>query len=135
CITHGTTPQDNVLLSQHFFSLKLTKEDVLKVLKALRDASVVTEHNASANNHQLVNNGGPADVTQLVQQLGTLSNVTSFTRDTLSTRVQLRCCRDLCWNWVTRSPAFREYRVRPRGQLADRWMFWQASANRQPFAC
>src|SRR5205809_1564381 len=45
------------------------------------------------------------------------------------------CCRDLCWNWVTRSPAFREYRVRPRGQLADRWMFWQASANRQPFAC
>src|SRR6516165_5141443 len=38
-----------------------------------------------------------------------------------------RCCRDLCWNWVTRSPAFREYRVRPRGQLADRWMFWQAS--------
>src|SRR5262245_20309888 len=46
-----------------------------------------------------------------------------------------RCCRDLCWNWVTRSPAFREYRVRPRGQLADRWMFWQAFANRQPFAC
>src|SRR6266511_4009737 len=32
------------------------------------------------------------------------------------------CCRDLCWNWVTRSPAFREYRVRPRGQLADRWI-------------
>src|SRR6516162_1086136 len=47
----------------------------------------------------------------------------------------VRCCRDFCWNWVTRSPAFREYRVRPRGQLADRWMFWQASANRQPFAC
>src|SRR2546425_10855246 len=45
------------------------------------------------------------------------------------------CCRDLCWNWVTRSPAFREYRVRLRGQLADRWMFWEASANRQPFAC
>src|SRR5205809_8013006 len=36
-----------------------------------------------------------------------------------------RWCRDLCWNWVTRSPAFREYRVRPRRQLADRW--WQAS--------
>jgi hypothetical protein len=45
------------------------------------------------------------------------------------------CRRDLCWNWVTRSPAFREYRVRRRGQLADRWMSWQASANRQPFAC
>src|SRR5262249_16488000 len=33
------------------------------------------------------------------------------------------CRRDWCWNSVTRSPAFREYRVRRRGQLADRWMF------------
>ena len=49
--------------------------------------------------------------------------------------VRRRCCRDWCWNSVTRSPVFREYRVRPRGQLADRWMFWQAFANRQPFAC
>ena len=89
CITHGTTPHDNVLLSQHFFSLKLTKADVLKVLKALRDASVVTKHNASANDRQIVNNGGPADIAQLVQELGTLSNVASFTRDTLSTGVQL----------------------------------------------
>src|SRR5262249_46372112 len=83
CITHGTTPQDNVLLSQHFFSLKLTKADVLKVLKALRDASVVTE--TSANDRQIINNGGPADITQLVQELGTRSNGTIFTRDTLST--------------------------------------------------
>src|SRR5262249_5228345 len=31
--------------------------------------------------------------------------------------------------WVKQSPAFREYRVRPRDQLADRWMLWQASAT------
>jgi hypothetical protein len=63
-----------------------------------------------------------------------------YVRDNLGSVVNAlslspRCRRDLCWNWVTRSPAFREYRVRRRGQLADRWMFWQASANRQPFAC
>jgi putative ABC transport system substrate-binding protein len=32
----------------------------------------------------------------------------------------------MCWNWVTRSPAFREYLVRPRGQSADRWALWRA---------
>jgi len=64
--------------------------------------------------------------------------MTEFSKNhpyTIKFEKEMRCCRDLCWNWVTRSPAFREYRVRPRGQLADRWMFWQASANRQPFAC
>ena len=48
----------------------------------------------------------------------------------------VRCCRDLCWNWVTRSPAFREYRVRRRGQSVDRLVVWRrGSANRQPCAC
>src|SRR6266487_4065424 len=46
-----------------------------------------------------------------------------------------RCRREWCWNWVTRSPAFREYPVRPRGQSADRWAWWQASSNHQPCAC
>src|SRR6266536_626197 len=45
------------------------------------------------------------------------------------------CRREWCWNWVTRSPAFREYPVRPRGQSADRWAWWQASSNHQPCAC
>jgi hypothetical protein len=47
----------------------------------------------------------------------------------------LRCRRDLCWNSVTRSPAFREYPVKQRGQLADRWALLQASASRRPYAC
>jgi hypothetical protein len=46
-----------------------------------------------------------------------------------------RCRRDLCWNSVTRSPAFREYPIKQRGQLADRWALLQASASRRPYAC
>src|SRR5215470_16266820 len=46
-----------------------------------------------------------------------------------------RCRREWCWNSVTRSPAFREYPVRRRGQSADRWALWRASANHQPCAC
>src|SRR6516165_12222298 len=45
------------------------------------------------------------------------------------------CRREWCWNSVTRSPAFREYPVRRRGQSADRWALWRASANHQPCAC
>src|SRR5271165_6153189 len=45
--TLGCTARDNdVLVSQHFFALKLTKDDVVKVLTALQNASVVTDpHN------------------------------------------------------------------------------------------
>jgi hypothetical protein len=46
-----------------------------------------------------------------------------------------RCRREWCWNLVTRSPAFREYLVRRRGQSVDRWALWRASANHQPCAC
>ena len=35
--------------------------------------------------------------------------------------IQHGCRRGLCWNSVTRSPAFREYPVKQRDQLADRW--------------
>ena len=45
------------------------------------------------------------------------------------------CRREWCWNLVTRSPAFREYLVRRRGQSVDRWALWRASANHQPCAC
>src|SRR5262249_33381643 len=45
------------------------------------------------------------------------------------------CRREWCWNLVTRSPAFREYLVRRRGQSADRWALWRGSANHQPCAC
>src|SRR5262249_37335168 len=36
---------------------------------------------------------------------------------------------------VTQSPAFREYRVRRRGQSVDRWAWLRASASHQPCAC
>ena len=56
---------DNVKLSQHFFALKLTRDDLVIVLKALRSESVGTD----PNQLQLVNNGGPDDVKELVGQL------------------------------------------------------------------
>ena len=53
----------------------------------------------------------------------------------VETRHMRGCRREWCWNSVTRSPAFREYPVRRRGQSADRWALWRASANHQPCAC
>src|SRR5260370_4176066 len=76
---------NDVEASQHFFALKLTKDDVVRILTALQDASVVTD----PKNPQLVNNGGPADVQDLVKHLGTRSNRTTFTKLALSSGVQL----------------------------------------------
>jgi len=84
--TLGCTARDNdVLVSQHFFALKLTKDDVVKVLTALQNASVVTD----PRNAQLVKNGGPGEVSSLVATLGVKSSSSTFTHDTLSTGVQL----------------------------------------------
>jgi hypothetical protein len=49
--------------------------------------------------------------------------------------IPIGCRRQLCWNSVTRSPAFREYPVRQRGQLADRWALLPACASHRPCAC
>ncbi len=89
--TLGCIAKDNnVKVSQHFFALKLTKDDVVKVLFALHNASVVTEHgNASITNRQIINNGGPPDVGQLVESLGVISGSGSYTKEMLSSRVQL----------------------------------------------
>jgi hypothetical protein len=84
--TLGCTAKDNdVLVSQHFFTLKLTKDDVVKVLTALQNASAVTD----PNNPQIVKNGGPTDITVLVARLGVKSKNTAFTHEILSTGVQL----------------------------------------------
>jgi len=83
--TLGCVTDDNVEVSQHFFALKLTKDDVVKVLTALGNASVVTD----PKNPQIVNNGGPADVQTLVKRLGVRSASKSFTKDTLSSGVEL----------------------------------------------
>lgn len=84
--TLGCTSRDNnVLVSQHFFALKLTKDDVVKVLTALQNASVST----APNNAQLVKSGGPAEIKSLVAKLGIQSTSTAVTHETLSTGVQL----------------------------------------------
>ena len=67
--TLGCIADNDVLVSQHFFSLKLDKTDVVIVLKALANASVVTD----PTKLQIVNNGGPADIQELVQGLGKTS--------------------------------------------------------------
>lgn len=76
---------NNLTASQHFFAVKLTKVDLLKVLAALANASVVTE----PTKLQIVRNGGPADVRALVDTLGRKSKSSRPTTDKLSTGVVL----------------------------------------------
>jgi len=83
--TLGCVKDDNVKVSQHFFSLKLSKPDVVEVLKALINASVVTD----PTNAQIVHNGGPADVQNLVAQLGHKTHGKVMTRVKLSNGVEL----------------------------------------------
>jgi hypothetical protein len=83
--TLGCVKDNDVQVSQHFFALKLTKADLLKVLAALGNASVVTD----PSNPQIVKNGGPAEVQSAVAQLGIRSTSKQFTRDTLSTGIVL----------------------------------------------
>jgi hypothetical protein len=83
--TLGCVADNDIDVSQHFFSLKLTKNDVVKVLGALQNASVVTD----TKNPQIVSNGGPEDIQALVAGLGVKSKSTTFTIDRLSSEVQL----------------------------------------------
>ena len=83
--TLGCVDDNDVLVSQHFFALQLTKDDVVLVLKALGNASVVTDPTKS----QIVNNGGPADIQALVKVLGKNSQSTTATKDKLSSGVVL----------------------------------------------
>src|SRR4029077_9127448 len=81
----GCVKDDNVEVSQHFFALKLNKDDLVTVLTALNYARVVTD----PANPQIVNNGGPADVQKLVQSLGVKSTSAVITKNTLSSGVVL----------------------------------------------
>jgi hypothetical protein len=83
--TLGCVKDDDVLVSQQFFALRLTKPDVLIVLNALANSSVVTD----AANRQIVRNGGPADIQRLVSALGKPSASRSAVIATLSTGVRL----------------------------------------------
>jgi Deoxyribonuclease II len=81
----GCIKDNDVLVSQHFFSLKLNKDDVIAVLNGLENASVVTD----PSNPETVNNGGPSDVQAVVRTLGKLSTSSTATKVTLSSGVQL----------------------------------------------
>jgi len=84
--TLGCIVKDNdIMVSQHFFALKLNKNDVVAVLKALGNASVVTD----PSNVQIVNNGGPTDIQALVKALGKESPSKEPTKDKLSSGVVL----------------------------------------------
>jgi hypothetical protein len=83
--TLGCVKDNDVLVSQHFFSLKLTKDDVVVVLKALENASVVTDPKSA----QIVSNGGPPEIQALVSGLGDNSTSTTATQSKLSSGVTL----------------------------------------------
>jgi hypothetical protein len=83
--TLGCVKDNNLLVSQHFFALRLSKSDVVKVLTALANASIVTD----PTNPQVVKNGGPADIQQLVGALGHQSSSRTTITATLSSDVVL----------------------------------------------
>lgn len=83
--TLGCVQDDDVKVSQHFFALKLTTNDLKATLRALKNASVVTD----PSDPQIVRNGGPADVQKLVNELGQKSDSTTYLETTLSTGVIL----------------------------------------------
>jgi archaellum component FlaG (FlaF/FlaG flagellin family) len=85
--TLGCVCDNDVYLSQHFFALKLNKDDLAKVLQALQNASVVTD----PANPQIVMNGGPSDIQALVNALGQQpgANAAKATIVALSSGVQL----------------------------------------------
>lgn len=83
--TLGCVDDDNVEVSQHFFALRLSKDDLVKVLGALQSASVVTD----PKNTQIVKNGGPAEVQKLVKSLGVKSKAKTALREELSGGVEL----------------------------------------------
>ncbi|AOZ51096.1 deoxyribonuclease II family protein [Chromobacterium vaccinii] len=83
--TLGCVADNDVEVSQHFFSLKLSRADVLAVLQGLANASVVTD----PGNPQIVRNGGPADIQNAVSQLGQKSDSATPQVSKLSSGVTL----------------------------------------------
>jgi len=83
--TLGCVNDNDILVSQHFFSLKLTKADVVVVLQSLVNASVVTD----PAKKEIVRNGGPADIRALVESLGDVSPSKKVMQTKLSSGVTL----------------------------------------------
>ena len=83
--TLGCVTNNNVVFAQHFFALKLDRKGVTGVLKALANASVVTD----PRNSQIVRNGGPEEIRDLVDALGEKSNSKSVFTQQLTPDVTL----------------------------------------------
>jgi hypothetical protein len=83
--TLGCVKDNDVLVSQHFFALKLNKADVVAVLNAIENASVVTD----PNNPQIVKSGGPPEILGLIGGLGQRSTSQTATNVMLSSGVHL----------------------------------------------
>ena len=83
--TLGCVKDNDVLVSQHFFAVRLAKDDTVAVLTGLQNASVVT----NPADAQVVNNGGPSDIQSLVNSLGRHSTSTKATKTVLSSGITL----------------------------------------------
>ena len=83
--TLGCITDNDVEVSQHFFALKLSKDDVINVLHALANASVVTDPEVI----QISDNGGPSDVSALITTLGQRTTSQEVLKYTLSSGVEL----------------------------------------------
>ena len=79
--TLGCIHDDDVMVSQHFFALKLSAADMAIVLAGLANASIVTK----VGNPQIFNAGGPANLAALAQKLGVESKSTALMNQPLST--------------------------------------------------
>jgi hypothetical protein len=86
--TLGCVDDNDVEVSQHFFALKLNKDDLVQVLTALANASVATASKAKPIK-QIVKNGGPPEVQAAVNKLGVLAKSATATIVTLSSGVRL----------------------------------------------
>lgn len=83
--TLGCVEDNDVKVSQHFFALRLDRKDLPRVLRALRNASVVT----NPRDPRIVRNGGPTEIVGIVDSLGAKSDAGTATMDTLSSGVVL----------------------------------------------
>ncbi len=83
--TLGCVKDDDVKVSQHFFALRLSHDDLAIVLDALANASVVTD----TKNPQIVSSGGPSDIQAKVAALGQKSSSSKVFTGTLSSGVEI----------------------------------------------
>lgn len=81
----GCVNDDDVDLSQSFFSLKLTRDDLLKVLAALQTEGAVTD----PKNLQIKRTGGPQEVQDAVARLGSPNAKAAFAVETLTSGVKV----------------------------------------------